>query len=654
MQPMLWIDLETYSACPLKDAGGYAYAAHASTEILLLAYALDDEPAQVWDCTLDDSRPLDLMAAFEEVKRGERLICAHNTMFDRKVLEAKGYSFPLEQWRDSAVKALTLGLPASLDQLGRTLGLKADQAKLRTGSRLIQRFSVPAPSNHKADRYDRHTHPREWDQFILYARQDVEAMRRLYKMMPGGNYQGAELELWQLDQRINDRGLPIDMALVDAAIDLVDAELQRLNAELQTITGGRVSSYSEVSALGAWVRERGVNTSALASADVQELLGRSYLPEDVRRALEIRAEAGKSSTAKYRKLKTATMADGRLRGGFQFCGASRTGRWGGRLFQPQNLPRPSVDVEQSCQAILSGTVEMLFDNPMEVAASALRGAICAPPGKRLVVSDLAGIEGRVLPWLCGFTDKVQKIANGLDMYKVAAAGIYGIKYEQVDKARRFVGKVAELALGYQGGVNALQSMARAYGVEFGDETAQQTVNAWRDANKPIKRFWSTMQAAAIDAIGAPGAPQRCGRLTLQYHADLDFLTIKLPSCRAVCYYQPRLSDRLAPWGEYTKSINFIGTNQVTRQIECVDTYGGKLVENITQAVARDVLASNLPKIEAAGFQVIGTVHDEVITLVDEGSDLDHHRLSALLATRPAWAKGLPLAAEGYSSRRYQK
>jgi DNA polymerase len=650
---MLWIDLETFSACPLKDAGGYAYAAHASTEILLLAYALDDEPAQVWDCTATAEMPADLAGAFAEVRQGTRLICAHNTMFDRKVLEAKGYCFPLEQWRDSAVKALTLGLPASLDQLGQTLGLDADQAKLRTGSRLIQRFSVPAPSNHKADRYDRHTHPREWDQFITYARQDVEAMRRLYQMMPGGNYQGAELELWQLDQRINDRGLPIDMALVDAAIDLVDAELQRLNAELQQITGGRVSAYSEVSALGGWLRERGVPAEALAAADVQELLGKP-LPPDARRALEIRAEAGKSSTAKYRKLKTATVADGRLRGGFQFCGASRTGRWGGRLFQPQNLPRPSVDVEQACQAILSGTVEMLFDNPMEVAASALRGAICAPAGKRLVVSDLAGIEGRVLPWLCGFTEKVQKIANGLDMYKVAASGIYGIKYEQVDKAQRFVGKVAELALGYQGGTNALQQMARAYGVEFDEDTAKQTVSAWREANRPIKRFWSALQAAAIDALGAPGVPQRCGRLSLQYLEDKAFLTIKLPSGRALCYYRPFLYDSLAPWGEYTKALSYTGTNQITRQIECVDTYGGKLVENVTQAVARDVLAANLPKIEAAGFEILGTVHDEVIALVDDQADLDHRHLSALLASAPAWAKGLPLAAEGYSSSRYQK
>jgi DNA polymerase len=348
------------------------------------------------------------------------------------------------------------------------------------------------------------------------------------------------------------------------------------------------------------------------------------------------------------------MSDGRVRGTLQFCGASRTGRWAGRLTQFQNIARPSVDVEQACIAILCGTVGMLFDNPMEVAASALRGAICAPAGKRLVVSDLAGIEGRVLPWLCGFTEKVQKIASGLDMYKVAASGIYGIKYEQVDKAQRFVGKVAELALGYQGGVNALQSMARAYGVEFDEDTAKQTVSAWREANKPIKRFWSAMQSAALGALAAPGVPQRCARLTLTYFADKDFLTIKLPSGRALCYYQPFLSDRIAPWGEYTKALSYLGTNQVTRQIERTDAYGGKLVENVTQAVARDVLAANLPRIEVAGFEILGTVHDEVIALVDDDSGLDHRHLSAMLATRPDWANGLPLAAEGYSSRRYQK
>ena len=573
---MLWLDTETYSAAPIKDVGGYGYAYHPSTEILLVAYAIDDGPVQVWDCTLDDSRPLDLMAAYAEVKRGDRLICTHNSMFDRPVLTAKGYSFPLEQWRDSAVKALTLGLPASLDQLGRCLGLPLDQAKLTIGKRLIQRFSVPAPANHKAARYTRDTHPKEWAQFIEYAARDVEAMRTLYKQMPDWNYRNSELQLWFLDQRINDRGMPVDMPLVEAAIDLVAGARKRLNAELKQATKGLVAAASNAAQLTKWVNSRGINTERMTGADVTELLARNDLPADVRRALEIRAEAGKSSVAKYDKLKTATMADARVRGTLQFCGASRTGRWGGRLFQPQNLTRPTVDIDAGCNAILNGTVDLLFDSAMEVAASCIRGVIKAPEGYRLVVSDLAGIEGRVLPWLCGFKKKVQAIADGLDMYKVAASGIYGIKYEAVTKEQRFIGKVAELALGYQGGVNALQQMARAYGVELDEDLAQTTVSAWRDANAPIKNFWYSTEEAAINAVSHPATTYTAGRLQFNYDRQTDFLRIKLPSNRLLCYYQPVLIDSLMPWGEYKQQLNFTGVNQVTRNIEVSSTYGGKL------------------------------------------------------------------------------
>jgi DNA polymerase len=240
------------------------------------------------------------------------------------------------------------------------------------------------------------------------------------------------------------------------------------------------------------------------------------------------------------------------------------------------------------------------------------------------------------------------------MYKVAASGIYGIKYEAVTKEQRFIGKVAELALGYQGGVNALQQMARAYGVELDEDLAQTTVSAWREANAPIKNFWYSTEEAAINAVSHPATTYTAGRLQFNYDRQTDFLRIKLPSNRLLCYYQPVLIDSLMPWGEYKQQLNFTGVNQVTRNIEVSSTYGGKIVENITQAVARDVLAANLPKVEAAGFEVIGSVHDEIITLAPEDSALDHQTLSALLATQPEWADGLPLAAEGYTSVRYQK
>ena len=744
MTPKLWLDLETYSEVPITN-GTHVYAAGA--EIMLFAWALDDAPVQVWDCTRRHNIPAELDAALQDPAVE---IWAHNSHFDRTVFRATfeayrdewtpSYPGTPERWRDTMVQALAHSLPGGLGQLCEILKVPTDQAKDKEGRQLVHLFCKPRPATSKIRRATRETHPAEWAKFVEYARLDVEAMRECHRRLPVWNYGGKpgsagdrELALWHLDQQINDRGVAVDMPLVHAAIAAVEQEQARLAARTAEMTDGQVESATKRDALLAHILEAyGVDLPDLQGATLERRVNDPDLPAELRELLTIRLAASSTSTSKYKTLLRATSSDGRLRGTLQFDGAGRTGRWAGRLFQPQNLPRPTLTqdrIELGIDAMLAGAADLVAEDVMALASSAVRGALIAPPERKLVVADLSNIEGRALAWLAGEEWKLQAfsefdvckgqdgawhsgpavaqaelsgrpialaldkkgepIHKGSDLYALSYAQSFRVTPEEVmdnkkngDGRMRQIGKVQELMLGYEGGVGAFLTGAATYGFdveelgevafaslpawavdeagEFYDWTVRQkrstfglsrrafvTCDAikrmWRAAHPAIASFWGHLKETVILAIEQPGATRVC-RL-VKVRRDGNWLRIGLPSGRALCYPSPQVEDGV---------ISYMGVNQYTRKWSRLKTYGGKLAENITQAVARDVMAANMPAIEAAGFEIVLTVHDEAITEAPDVNEFTAQRLAALLATVPAWAQGLPLAAAGFETHRYRK
>lgn len=700
----LYLDIETRSACDLRAAGSYRYAEDPTTEVTLFAYALDDEPVQVWDC-LADPMPRDLRDALadEAIMR-----VAHNCQFERPVLRQRiSTDDDPRRWHDTAAQARTLGLPASLEKLGEVVGLGEDQAKIKDGKRLVQKFAKPQKDSEYRDSF---TDPEDWRRFIEYARMDVDAMRSIYKRLPTWVYRGAERQVWELDQRINDRGFLVDTELANRAIETTQAEQQRLAERVAELTGGAVTSATQRDALLRYIERYGVDLPDMREQTLLAVLEDDGLPEVVRELVSIRLQASKTSTAKYQAAIDSACGDGRIRGGLQYFGA-RTGRWSGRRLQPQNLPRPSLsqpDIEQAVDAIKEGALDLITGDVMEACSSAIRSVITAPPGGRLVVSDLSNIEGRALAWQAQEQWKLQAFHafdrdEGHDLYKVTAGQILGKHPTRIDKGERTaMGKVPELALGYAGGVGAFQSMAAIYGTRMADylptlretlpadamtaaEQAWQTRGktseldydtwiaseavkvAWRDRHPETVAYWHEAERAAMDAVRRPGRDFRSRRVVWRCHKH--WLLAGLPSGRVLVYPFPRVKvvKRGSPYGDQEcRSCGGAGCDQcegfgAVKEQEQLQfktasqgwrvewTYSGKLVENLTQAIARDVLAHGMMQAEAAGFRPVLSVHDEVVC--ERGTESE---LSRILATPPDWCPDMPLAAEGYEAQRYRK
>ncbi len=648
----LFLDLETFSATPLKQ-GIYKYAEHA--EIMLFAFAIDDEPTQVWDCTAGPE-----MTATEvrlrQALQSSRLI-AHNVQFDRTVLRARGYDLPIHRWHCTMAQAYAHSLPGALDKLCEILNVPQDQRKQKIGKQLVQLFCKPRGKTSKIRRATRETHPAEWAQFKEYAKQDVEAMRAVYHKLPTWNYCDDELALWHLDQRINDRGISVDVDLATSALRTVLEARGGFADRVNSITNGDVVSATKRDALLVHLlREYGVDLPDLQASTLERRLGDPDVPEPVRELLRIRLQASMTSTTKYKTLLDSVGSDGRLRGLLQFCGASRTGRWAGRVFQPQNLARVpkhlSKEIDNAIELIKNDCADLAYENVMEVLSACIRGCLVANEGKQLAVADLSNIEGRFAAWIAGEEWKIKAFREydsgaGHDLYVLAYARSFGVDPDEVladyeaGGIMRQIGKVQELALQFQGAVGAFGTMAKAYGVDLPDDQVLRIVKAWRKAHPRIVSFWYELEEAAEQAIMNPGVTIERRRLKLR--RDGNWLRIKLPSCRCLCYPSPRMVEG---------KITYMGVNQYTRKWERITTYGGKLFENAVQGGARDVIAYNMPTIELAGFEILLTVHDEVIT----EADLEHKsdNLCDLLALQPQWAPGLPLAASGFETQRYRK
>lgn len=655
----LFLDCETFCETPINH-GLHRYA--EDVEIMIVTYAVDEGPVVTIDYTAPGFEAkhedlLDLVHLADE-------IVMHNSAFDRTVMRhAWKLVIPPEKIIDTMVQALAHSLPGSLGTLCGILGVSADAAKDKAGKALIQLLCRPRPKNQKIRRATRHTHPVEWQRFLDYAGSDIVSMREVRKRMPKWNYPGNQREraLWVLDQRINDRGVAVDLALAEAAVRATDLAKKGLKSKTQELTGfdpetgqGLESTTKRDAFLKYLLGEFGVDLPNMQKGTLERRLADENLPEPVKELLRIRLMATVTSTTKYKALMRSTSSDGRLRGTLQFCGAARTGRWAGRLFQPQNLMRPTLKQQailDAIEAFLADCADLLYDNVMNVAANCTRGALTVGDGKKMVSSDLANIEGRFLAWLAGEEWKLRAFRDydagtGPDLYYVGASEVLGIPIDQVTADQRQAqGKVPELACGYQGAVGAFQSMARIYGLEMSDARALEIVKAWRKKNKNIVDLWYETERAAIRAAEQPGLRVEVAGGKLVFQRDGSWLRMRLPSGRCLCYPGVAVEDG---------KLTYMGVNQYTRKWERLHTYGGKIIENATQAGARDVLAHNMAEAEAAGFEIVLTVHDELVTETIDSGQFTSQRLSDIMSTVPPWATGLPLAASGWEGTRYRK
>lgn len=688
----LYLDLETRSKINLKTDGTHRYAEDPSTQIITAQWAFGDEDPHVADCLAEPTEPLKnmLLQAVDE----EWEFVAHNSHFDRTILRhCWGVDVPVERWRDTMVKAMAHGLPGGLDKVCAILNVPLAEAKDAAGKDLIQLFCKPRPDGTWATQ---ETHSEEWTKFLHYGRQDIVALRAIDRKLPDWNYRPGhpELALWHLDQRINDRGFQIDTALAERAIEVVAVEQARLKKDISRETDGAVGSASQRDVLLKYLlEEHGVSLPDMSASTLRRRMEDPELPEGVRILLAIRLESSKSSVAKYKAaLRAVSLADGRLRNAIQFAGAQRTERWAGRLFQPQNMMRPNMtptEIAIAVDALHAGVADLVFDDLMNVTANTVRGCIIAAAGKKLVAADLSNIEGRKLAFLAGEKWKLAAFAafdqgEGHDLYRVAYGRALNVLPENTDDYQRQIGKVMELALGYQGGVGAFLTFAAVYGLDL-DELADAVwataskealdnatgflkwarekklptygladrvyiacevlKSAWRTAHPCTVALWDAAEEAVRAAVRAPGNTLSVGA-KIRVRVDGKWLRCRLPSGRCVCYLDPQIDEKGA--------ISYMGINQYTRQWARIGTYGGKLVENWTQAGARDVMAAAMPVAEAKGYPIVLTVHDELLTEVPDDEEHSAEGLSAILAAGTEWTVGLPLAAKGFECYRYGK
>ena len=667
---VLYIDFETRSVADLPEVGLDNYAAHPSTGVWCMAWEEDDGPAELW-WPGRESKPLHRLLG--HVYAGARVV-AHNVAFELAIWN--GVMVPRYGWPELDPKqcectqamAYAMAIPASLERAAAAVGIK--QQKDMAGHRLM--LKLCRPKEIKPDGtiiwHDNHD---ELRRLYEYCKQDVEVERELYKRLVP--LSADERKVFLLDYKINRRGVQVDLPAVKAASEVVLHEQDRLNQRIREATGNVVGFTTEVARITKWVRDQGVAIDGLAKADVLDALG-GELPDAVRTVLEIRKEAGRASTAKLNRILTRAGNDGRVRGIFQYHGAG-TGRWAGRDVQPHNFPRPTLTPEEVDAAI--GLIKkkdlrrlsLLYGAPMSVVADCLRGMLVAAPGHDLLAGDFANIEGRMLAWLAGEEWKLQAFRDfdagiGPDTYMLAYARAFNIPVEDVTKDQRQIGKVMELALGYQGGVGAFQTMAGSYGVKVDDTRADVLKNLWREAHPRIVRFWYDLEAAAIDAV------LHLGRLFqargIKYKKVGSFLWCGLPSGRAICYPYPKILEIDTPWGDRKDALTYMtvvsSSGAKKEKIipgpaaqgdwQRVATYGGKLAENVTQACARDVLKDAMLRLDAAGFNIVMHVHDEDGVEVDEKNQASMFK--TLMSQVPDWAPGLPIAVETWRGKRYRK
>lgn len=642
----LFIDLETFSSEDLAKAGVFRYVEAPDFEILLMSYAFDEEPVRVWDFVQDGPPPW----LAEALTNPEIVKVAHNYQFERACLnKALGVYTPPEQWVDTMHLAAMNGLPMTLEAAGAALQL--DQQKLDTGKALIRYFCKPcaATKTNGGRTRNRPEHaPEKWAQFKEYCLRDTETERAIYSRLRHTRVTETERRVECLDARINERGIQIDLKLASEAIAMDDAFKATRAAEMRDLTG--LENPNSVAQLKTWLGTRGLYPDSLDKKALADLLAKVTDPT-TKRVLQLRQLLGKSSTAKYVAMEAATCRDGRIRGTLQYYGAGRTGRWAGRLIQVQNLPQNHLDQIDLVRDIvrrgdLEG-LELVYDNVPDVLSQLIRTAIVAKDGCTFLVADYHAIEAVCIAYLAGEKWRLDVFAGDGKIYEASYAQAFGVPKDSVKKGspERQKGKIMELACGYGGGIGALKQFG-ADKLGLSDNALQDLIDSWRAASPKITALWRACEKAAKAALRSPGNVFKLAN-GCAYTRDRDALRLILPSGRRLSYWGACLDDS-------TGSIRFMGQNQTTRKWEKMETWGGRLVENIVQAFARDILAEAMLRLEDAGYPVVFSVHDECIVEAPEGSRWED--VAEIMGQPVSWAPDLAryLHADGFEAKFYQK
>lgn len=659
----LSIDLETFSSVPIGKAGAFRYIDSDDFEILLFAYSLDNGPVEVIDVASGEQIPDWLVEALHS---DDYIKSAYNAAFEWGCLsKVYGPMIP-SQWRDTMLHGLYAGYTAGLDATGRALGLPEDKQKLNTGKALIRYFCVPCkPTKANGGRVRNYPHhdPAKWQLFKEYNAQDVVTEMEIAKRLAAFPVPEAVQKQWETDLQINARGVAVDMDFTRGALYVGDIVKRELTNEAVDISG--LDNPNSVKQLADWLNtetDDSVSIDNLRKETVSSLLAQGGHSESVQRMLEIRQELGKTSTKKYDAIETCVCSDGRVRGLLQFYGANRTGRWAGRLVQVQNLPRTYTEPLEIAREFVRDRkkdhLRVIYGNVPDTLSQLIRTAFIATPGHVLIDADFSAIEARVIAWLSGEQWVLDAFRAGKDIYCETASQMFGVPVVKGGENGhlRQRGKVATLACGYQGGVGAMRRMDTGHLLDdVPDDEVQGLVNDWRNANPHTVSLWYDVENAAIDVI-AHGGSQRVRSLVFAREYDALYgaccLTICLPSGRKLYYIEPSITENR--WG--SPSIAYMGVDQTSKKWKKIETYGGKLTENVVQAIARDCLAIAIDNLEKAGFPIVFHVHDEVVIDIKPFAD-DKTMLAKVkeIMTLPIpWAQGLPLGADGWVGKFFKK
>lgn len=689
----LILDYETRSEADLKKTGAYEYANHPTTQTLCASWRVgtkaelreqiiskrkwqqenpnaspNENPfaAKIWSPAFPNESD-DIFGLVKEFLDPETILVAHNAFFEQvitrfvltRLISTAGLSalahaalksLPHERWACTASMAAALALPRNLE--GACLALNLPIQKDMDGRRLILKYCKPRKPT-KNNKAKWHSSASDLRRIMLYCQNDVDAETMLFLSIPALN--PTERKVWLLDQKINFRGFEADRELVKTTLNLIDEETKNLNQETGTMTFGELVSTTQRGGVLSWLEAEGVFLPDLRAKTVSDAIKTGLVDGDAKRMLEIRQAISKTSTAKYSAFEIRSRTDGRVRDNLLYHGAS-TGRWSGSGVQPQNFPRGSIaDTTEAAEIVKSGDlswVRCLYGNPMDVFSSCLRAVIKAPEGKELFCADYAAIEARVLFWVAEHKEGIRAYEENRPMYEEMAQVIYNVKdVKNVTKAQRQVGKQSVLGCGYGMGWKKFLQTCKSFGIEVDEDTAQIAVSAYRSTHWPVQKLWSNLDKAAIAATQNPGKKFRINKTT--WWVENKFLWCELPSGRKLAYYGPEVKHELTAWGDKKPTLYHYGVNPLTRKWESSGTYGGRLAENVVQAISRDLMADAMLRIESSGYEIILSVHDELVAerKIGEGKIEEFEKLMAQV---PEWAKGCPVRVEGWNGPRYKK
>ena len=657
MAKNLFIDVETYSSVDIKESGAYKYIESPDFEILIIGYALNDNPVKIIDLAQGEEIPEE----FEEALLDQDCIkVAHNAVFERLSFKRIGYNIPAEQWYCTSVKAAYCGLPLSLDEVSKALNLT--DKKLDTGKALIKYFSCPCKATRingmRTRNYPEHA-PEKWEMYKEYNKYDVLAEREIFHRLEKYEIPEIERKMYVLDQNINDRGILVDIELAKSAIDVDNTYTSILVQQAQQLTG--LKNPNSPTQIRKWIEDKTSNVVlSLSKESMPDLMKEFADYPDIIEMLNIRKKLSKTSIKKYYAMLNCAMKDHRVRGTFQFYGANRTGRWAGRLLQLQNLSKNHISHIEIPREMIRArdweSVEMMYDDVADILSQLVRTALIAPSGKVFSVADFSAIEARVISWLANEKWRMDVFHGDGKIYEATGAKMFNVPISAITKGSvlRDKSKISELALGYEGSLGALKRMG---GERMGlsDTEMMSLVRKWRSANPAIVDMWKEIDEASKEAVRYQ-RPVSCTCRNIIFDCDGEFMTIQLPSGRKLFYYGPKFKDKKISRSTMpTRVLCYQGVVQETKQWGEIDTYGGKLTENIVQAISRDLLGNSMLNLEANGYYPVCHIHDEILSEVPEkNAQAYYEEMASIMGTPPEWASDLPLRADGYITPFYLK